>query len=72
MARILLCSSVVKVNDSQAYRKRDVTRERVSGILELKEILLSFQTGFILVNAAVVVLFWGVPQACQIHLSTGA
>ena len=32
----------------------DVTRERISRILELREILLSFQTGFSLVNAAVV------------------
>ena len=32
----------------------DVTTERISRILELTEILLSFQTGFKLVNAAVV------------------
>ena len=32
----------------------DVTRECVSRILELREILLSFQTGFSLVSAAVV------------------
>ena len=32
----------------------DVTWERISRILELREILLSFQTGFNLVNAAVV------------------
>ena len=31
----------------------DVTRERISRILELREILLSFQSGFYLVNAAV-------------------
>ena len=31
----------------------DVTRERISHILELREILLSIQTGFSLVNAAV-------------------
>ena len=31
----------------------DVTRERISRILELREILLSLQTGFSLVNAAV-------------------
>ena len=31
----------------------DVTRECVSHILELREILLSLQTGFNLVNAAV-------------------
>ena len=31
----------------------DVTRELISRILELREILLSFQTGFSLVNVAV-------------------
>ena len=54
MARILLCSSAVSVHDSQAYRKMDVTRERIERILELREILLSFQTGFNLVKAAAV------------------
>ena len=44
----------MRVHDSQTYRKMDVTRERISRFLELKEILLSVQTGFILVNAAVV------------------
>ena len=42
------------VHDSQAHRKMDMTMERISRILELREILLSFQTGFNLVNAAVV------------------
>ena len=56
MACILFWSSTVKVHDSQAYRKVDLTKERISRILELRvrEILLSFQTGFSLVNAAVV------------------
>ena len=54
MACILLWNSAVRVHDSQAYRKLDVTRERISRILELREILLSIQTGFSLVNAAVV------------------
>ena len=44
----------MRVHDSQAYRKMDVTRERISRILELREILLSIQTGFSRVNAAVV------------------
>ena len=44
----------MRVNDSQANMKMDVTRERISCILELREILLSFQTGFNLVDAAVV------------------
>ena len=44
----------MRVHDSQAYSKMDVTRERISRILELREILLSIQTGFSLVNAAVV------------------
>ena len=43
----------MRVHDSQAYRKMDVTRERTSRILELREKLLSFQTAFNLVNAAV-------------------
>ena len=53
MACILLLSSAVRVHDSQAHRKISVTRERISRILELREIL-SFQTGLNLVNAAVV------------------
>ena len=44
----------MRVRDSQAYRKMDVTRECISRILEFREIFLSFQTGFNLVNAAVV------------------
>ena len=43
---ILLWSSAVRVHESQAYRKMDVTRERISRILELREILLSFQKWF--------------------------
>ena len=54
MAWILLWSSAVRVHDSQAHRKMDVTREHISCILELREILLSIQTAFSLVNAAVV------------------
>ena len=52
MACILLWSSAVTVPDSPAYRKMDVTRERISRILEQREMLLSFQTGFNLVSAA--------------------
>ena len=43
----------MRVHDSQAYRKMDVTKERISCSLELREIL-SIQTGFSLINAAVV------------------
>ena len=53
MACILLWSSAVRVHDSQTCGKMDVTRERISRILELRDILLSFKTGFNLVNAAV-------------------
>ena len=42
------------VYDSHAYRRMDVAKERISCILELREILLLFQTGFNPVNAAVV------------------
>ena len=44
----------MRVHDSQAYRKMDVTSWRINRILELRDILLSFQTGSKLVNAAVV------------------
>ena len=44
----------MRVHDSQAYRKKDVIRECISHILELREILLSIQTGFNLVSAATV------------------
>ena len=44
----------MRVHDSQAYRKMNVTKERISRILELREIFLSFQTDSNLVNAAVV------------------
>ena len=46
-------SSAVRVHDSQAYRKMDVTREHIRLILKLREILLSIQTGFSRVNVAV-------------------
>ena len=42
MAYILLWNSAVRVHDSQAYRKMDVTRKHITCILELREILLVF------------------------------
>ena len=47
IARIVLCSSAVKVHDSPSYRKMDVTRKRISRILELREMPLSFQTNIV-------------------------
>ena len=44
----------MRVHDSQAYRKMDVTRERIRRMMELREIFLSFQTVSDFVNAAVV------------------
>ena len=46
MACILLWSSAVRVHDSQAYRKMDVTREYISHILELREILFIIPNWF--------------------------
>ena len=54
MACILLWSSAVTVHDSRACRKMDVTRERISRVFEPREMLLSFQTGFSIVNVTVV------------------
>ena len=68
MACILFWNSVLRAYESHAYRKMDVTMERISRILELRELLLSFQTGFNLVNAAVVCAIlestsaWNPPQ----------
>ena len=42
MACILYCSAV-RLHDSQACRKKDVTGQRNSRILELRAMLLSFQ-----------------------------
>ena len=44
----------MRVHDLQTYKKMDVTRDYISRNLELREILLSFQSGFSLVNAVVV------------------
>ena len=44
----------MRAHDSQAYWKVDATRERISRILELGEMLLSFQSSFNPVNGAVV------------------
>ena len=44
----------MRVHDSQAYKKTDVRRERISLVLELRELRLLFQIGFNLVNAAAV------------------
>ena len=54
MACILFWNSAVRVHDSQAYRKMDVIGKCISFIVELTEILPSFQSGFSLVSAAVV------------------
>ena len=54
MACILLWSSAVRVYDLQAYREMNVTREHISRMLELREMLLPFQIAFSFGNAAVV------------------
>ena len=51
----LVSSSIAeRVHVSQAYRKMDMTRERISLIFELAVMFLSFHKGFNLVSAAVV------------------
>ena len=64
MACILLWSSAVRVHVSQAYMKMDVTRERVSRILELRGILLSIQTGFSLVNVVIAITYFAGLPVC--------
>ena len=63
MRRVVSCSSTsfpwrvffeALLCGFKTYMKMDVTRECISFILELREILLTFQTVFNLVNLAVV------------------
>ena len=54
MACILVSVSAVSVQDSQACRNMDMTRERISLIFELSAIFLSFQMVLSFVSAAVV------------------
>ena len=53
-ACILLSMSAVMVHVSHAYKNMDMARERISLILELMAMFLSFQMTFSLVTAAVV------------------
>ena len=53
MACILLSVSAVSVQDSQAYKNMDMTRECISLIFELSAIFLSFQMVLSLAGAAV-------------------
>ena len=41
------------VNDSQAYRNMEMTRERISFTFDPRDMLLSFQMGFSFVRATV-------------------
>ena len=50
----LLSVSTVSVQDSQAYRNMDMTRERISLVFELSAIFLSFQMVLSFASAAVV------------------
>ena len=50
---ILLSVSAVSVQDSQAYRNMDMTRDRINLIFELSAIFLSFQMVLSFVSAAV-------------------
>ena len=52
-ACILFSNSAVKVHDSQAYRNREMTRERISFTFDPRDMLLSLQMGFSFVRAAV-------------------
>ena len=60
----------MRVNDSQAYRKMDVTRERISRILELREILLSLDLVSTLSMLLLSVLSWRVSRAWNDIVST--
>ena len=63
MACILLWSSAVSVHDSQAYRKMDVKRERISCILELREYSCHSKLVSTLSMLLLSVLSWRVSRA---------
>ena len=52
-ACVLFFNSAVKVNDSQAHRNMEMTRERISFTLDPRDMVLSLQMGFSFVRAAV-------------------
>ena len=56
-ACIILSMSAVMVHVSHAYKNMDMARERISLILELMAMFLSFQMTFTLVTAAVIWAF---------------
>ena len=57
MVCILLSVFAVSVQDSQAYRNMDMTREHISLVFELSAIFLSFQMVLSFASAAV---FWAI------------
>ena len=55
------------VHVSQEYKNMDITKKRISLILELMAIFLSFQMTFSLLTAAVPGLSWRAHQALILH-----
>ena len=51
---ILFSNLAVNLNDSQAYKKVEITSESISLVLELSVMFLSFQIGLSFVTSAVV------------------
>ena len=51
-ACVLFSNSAVKFHDSQAYRKMEMTRERISFTFDPRDMLLSLQMGFSFVTTA--------------------
>ena len=66
-ACILLSMSAVMVHVPHAYKNMDLARERISLILELMAIFLSFQVTFSLVTSAVV---WAIPSGLDLSSDT--
>ena len=63
IACILPCSSAMRVDDSQACSKMDVTREHISRIFELREMLCRSQLVSTLLMLLSSVLSWRISQA---------
>ena len=67
IACIFVWSSAVRVHDSRAYRKMGVTKERISRILELKEISCYSKLVSTLSMLLLSVLSWRMSQVWNPH-----
>ena len=67
MACSLFSVSAVNVQDSQAYRNMDMTRERISLIFELSAIFLSFQMVLSFISRKFIIEMYAFFSTCVVN-----